>query len=422
MILIVLVDTMMVGRYDAVELGFLAMGMSLFQPLMVTTIGLIMGTLILTAHFYGARKYSECGQVWRKSIVYALGLGIVCAILSMFGETYLTWTGQSSVLAREGGKVMFLLGLGLPGHILFIACSFFLEGIRRPFAGFLAIAIANLINLLLNWLFIFGNIDGLAEGAIGAALATSITRWSVAVGMIIYICFMRQRQKFGVRNPSDWGWTSWSHQRRLGYATGVSLAVETTAFSVLQQFAGWFGPIPLAAFTVAFYLLVVSFMVAIGFGAATTVCVGNAHGRKDYRDMAFAGWTGLGLTLVATGIIGIVLVIFDEAFILAFTNDAKVIALAVPLVFWAAIALVTDGGQAVMANALRGRQDVWTACFIQGFAFVAVMMPLTWYLVFPLGEGINGIFQGILGSTIIAYLLMSFRFYWLYRQDIRKST
>ena len=94
MILIVLVDTMMVGRYDAVELGFLAMGMSLFQPLMVTSIGLIMGTLILTAHFYGARKFSECGQVWRKSIAYALGLGIICATLSIFGETYLTWTGQ----------------------------------------------------------------------------------------------------------------------------------------------------------------------------------------------------------------------------------------------------------------------------------------------------------------------------------------
>jgi len=419
MILIVLVDTMMVGRYDAVELGFLAMGMSLFQPLMVTSIGLIMGTLVLTAHFYGARRFRECGQVWRKSIAYALGLGIVCVILSIFGETYLTWTGQSSVLAHEGGKVMFLLGLGLPGHILFIACSFFLEGIRRPIAGFLAIAIANLVNLGLNWLFIFGDIDGLPGGATGAALATSITRWSVAAGMIIYIFSMKHREKFGIRDPSDWGWMSWKHQRRLGYATGVSLAIETTAFSSLQQFAGWLGPIPLAAFTVAFYLLVVSFMVAIGFGAATTVCVGNAHGRKDNRDMAFAGWTGLGLTLVATAIIGIVLVTFDETFIRFFTDDAKVIALAVPLVFWTAVALVTDGGQAVMANALRGRQDVWTACFIQGFAFVAVMVPLTWYLVFPLGEGINGIFQGILGSTIIAYSLMSLRFYWLYRRDIQ---
>ena len=269
----------------------------------------------------------------------------------------------------------------------------------------------------LNWLFIFGDIDGLPEGATGAALATSITRWSVAVGMIIYIFFMRHREKFGIRQSSDWGWTSWSHQRRLGYATGASLAVETTAFSALQQFAGWLGPIPLAAFTAAFYLLVVSFMVAIGFGAATTVCVGNAHGRKDNRDMAFAGWTGLGLTLVATAIIGIVLVTFDETFIRAFTDDAKVIALAVPLVFWTAIALVTDGGQAVMANALRGRQDVWTACFIQGFAFVVIMLPLTWYTVFSLGEGLTGIFQGILGSTIIAITLMSVRFYWLYRRD-----
>ena len=133
--------------------------------------------------------------------------------------------------------------------------------------------------------------------------------------------------------------------------------------------------------------------------------------------MAFAGWTGLGLTLVATGSIGIVLVTFDETFIGVFTNDAKVLALAVPLVFWAAIALVTDGGQAVMANALRGRQDVWAACFIQGFAFVIVMLPLTRYIVFSLGEGLTGIFQGILGSTIIAVTLMSIRFYWLYHRD-----
>ena len=312
---------------------------------------------------------------------------------------------------------MFLLGLGLPGHILFIACCFFLEGIRRPIAGFLAIAIANLVNLGLNWLFIFGDIDGLPEGATGAALATSITRWSVAVGMVVYIFLMKKFEVFSVREVSIGSWSSWGHQRRLGYASGISMAVETGAFTTVQQFAGWLGPVPLAAFTAAFYLLVVSFMVAIGFGAATTVQVANAHGRQDNHDMVLAGWTGLGLTALATGVIGVFLIIFDEAFIRIFTNDPNVIIFAMPLVFWAAIALVTDGGQAVMANALRGRQDVWVACLIQATAFVAVMIPLTWCLVFPLGAGLTGIFQGILGSTIIAITLMSVRFYWLYRRD-----
>ena len=417
MILIVLVDVIMVGHYDAGELGFLAMGMSLFQPLMVTSIGLIMGTLVLTANYYGARKFHECGQVARRSLTYALGLGTIGVFVSMFGETYLTLTGQSPVLVREGGKVMFLLGLGLPGHILFIACSFFLEGVRRPIAGFLAIAIANLVNLGLNWLFIHGNIDVLPGGAAGAAAATSITRWLVAIGMVVYIFLMKKFEVFSVREASIGSWSSWGHQRRLGYASGISMAVETSAFTTVQQFAGWLGPVPLAAFTVAFYLLVVSFMVAIGIGAATTVQVANAHGRKDNHDIMLAGWTGLGLAILVTGIIGAFLIIFDEAFIQIFTDDPNVIILAIPLVFWAAIALVTDGGQAVMANALRGRQDVWMACLIQATAFIAVMIPLTWCLVFLLGAGPTGIFQGILGSTTIAITLMSVRFHWLYRRN-----
>merc|ERR1711964_451960 len=100
--------------------------------------------------------------------------GVIGTVLSLFGETYLTWTGQSEELAREGGKVMLILGLGLPGHLLFLACSFFLEGIRRPTAGFVAIACANLVNLALNWVLIGGGLSGLPDGAMGAALATSV--------------------------------------------------------------------------------------------------------------------------------------------------------------------------------------------------------------------------------------------------------
>ena len=420
-ILIVLVDTVMVGHHAALELGYLAMGMSLMQPLIVTSLGLIMGTLVLSAHHFGAGELENCGRVWRCSIAYATGLGVIGTVLSLFGETYLTWTGQSEELAREGGKVMLILGLGLPGHLLFLACSFFLEGIRRPTAGFVAIACANLVNLALNWVLIGGGLSGLPDGAMGAALATSVSRWLVAAAMIVYVLFLPEGQVFGIRRRAGGSWSSWKHQRRLGYATGVSLAVESGAFTTVQQFAGWLGPIPLAAFTAAFYMLVVSFMVAIGFGAATTVRVGNAHGRRDIRDMALAGWTGLGLTVVVTGIIGVFLVAFDKTLISVFTDDPAVAVLAVPLVFWVAAALISDGGQAVMASALRGRQDVWTACYIQTFAFIGILVPLTWYLVFPMGMGSTGIFQGVLGSTVVTIILLSLRFYWLYRRDLREE-
>ena len=84
------------------------------------------------------------------------------------------------------------------------------------------------------------------------------------------------------------------------------------------------------------------------------------------------------------------------------------------LLFWVALALVTDGGQAVVASALRGRQDVWTACFIQGIVFLGIMVPLTWVLSYSLEFGAVGLFQGVLIAATLSVLLLSLRAHYLY--------
>ena len=416
-VVITLVDTIMVGHYSALELGYLAIGMSLVQPVIVTALGLIMGTLVLTANNFGAGRLAECGAIWRRGAAYAFWLGAGGAAICLFGEFLLTLTGQTSELAREGGRVMLVLGLGLPAHMVFLATSFFLEGIRRPMPGLVFMIVANLVNLGLNFVLVSGYGEIPALGAVGAAWATTTARWVLCLGMIGYVLLMRDQAAFGVRLRPAGGWASWHRLRGLGYAMGVSLAVESFAFTAIQQFAGWLGPIPLAAFTVAFYLLVVSFMVAIGFGAATAVRVGIAHGRGDHRDVALAGWTGLGLTVLATLILAAILLIFKAPLASVFSDDAIVIVAAVPLIFWTAMALGADGGQAVMANALRGRQDVWASCGIQAIAFMGVMVPVTYVLVFTMGHGAAGLFQGVQIAATVALVLLGWRFHRLCRRD-----
>ena len=95
--------------------------------------------------------------------------------------------------------------------------------------------------------------------------------------------------------------------------------------------------------------------------------------------------------------------------------------MAVPLIFWVALALVTDGGQAVIANALRGRQDVWTACIMQALAFLGIMVPLTWILAFPAGNGAAGLFQGVLIAATVSIFLLGARLHQLYVSDTRAS-
>jgi len=416
-IVMVLVDTIIVGRYSTLELGFLAMGMSLVQPIIVTSLGLIMGTLVLTAHYLGAGREHECGAVWRRSVNFSLMLGVGGGVICLFGEELLTLTGQSEELARAGGGVMRVFGYGLPAHLLFLATSFFLEGIRRPAPGLVCMIIANIINLVLNLVLVAGTDTIPAMGAEGAAWATTAARWFLAIAMAGYVLGMKDQSRFGVRLAPEGGWRAWSYQRRLGYATGVSLAVEAFAFTAIQQFAGWLGPEPLAAFTVAFYMLVICFMVALGIGTATSVRVGIAHGRGDYRDIALAGWTGVGLTVISMAFLGLFLGFFGEWVAGVFSSDAKIITAAAALIFWVAVALIVDGGQACMANALRGRQDVWIPCGIQTISFLVIMIPVTYVLVFPMGHGAAGLFQGVLIAGIVAMSLLGARFHYLYCQD-----
>lgn len=416
-VIMILVDTVVVGRYSPVELGFFAIGNSIVQPIIVTSLGLILGTLVLTANHFGADQLAKCGAVWRRSVVYAAGLGLLGMLICLFGEPILTLTGQVPDLAEEGGRVIRIIGWGIPAHLVFLACSFFLEGIGRAGPGAVFMTIANIVNLGLVLLLVDGAGWVTPMGAEGAAWATTIARWTLAAGMVGYVLFMRDHAAFAVRTAKIGRFGDWSRQRQLGYAIGLSLAVETVAFSVMQQFAGWLGAEELAAFAIAFQLLTVSFMVALGIGSAAAVRVGIAYGRGDSRDVALAGWTGLGLAVAANALIGVFIVLFGGVLSGIFTQDVRVLALAVPLIFWVATALVTDGGQAVIANALRGRQDVWAACGMQALAFLGIMVPATWWLAFQGGQGAAGLFQGVLIAATVSIVLLGWRFHWLYRRD-----
>ena len=418
-VIMILVDTIIVGRHSAVELGYFAIGNSIVQPIIVTSLGLILGTLVLTANHFGAGDWAECGAVWRRSVVYAAGLGAVGLAICLFGGWILIMTGQTEQLATEGGRVIRIIGWGLPAHLVFLASSFFLEGIARVGPGAVCMVIANVVNFVLALMLVdgFGLIAPM--GAEGAAWATTAARWVLAIGMLGYVMLMRDQVAFSVRTAPLGRFTTWRHQRRLGYAMGLSLAVETFAFSIMQQFAGWLGTAELAAFAIAFQLLTISFMVAVGIGSATAVRVGIAYGRGDVRDVVLAAWMGLGLSMIANALIGIGIILFANSITGAFTHDAAVLAMAMPLIFWVAIALVTDGGQAVIANALRGRQDVWVACVIQAVAFLGVMVPLTWFLAFPAGNGAAGLFQGVLIGATVSIFMLGWRLHQLYVRDTR---
>ena len=405
------VDTAIVGRFSAQELAFFGLAHLPSNMMVGVGVGLLMGTVAMTAHAFGAGRPDECGRVWRRSVPYALLMGALMALAALlFGGPLFRLTGQEAHVAAGGAEVLTVLGLGMPGMMLYTTTGFFLEGLKRPVPVMLAMIAGNVVNLGLAYALVWGAWGVPSLGAVGSAWATTIIRWAMGLGLVAYVWWMRDHQRWDVRG----GWAGWwreaGQQRHLGYAAGLSIGVESGAFTGLGLFAGMISPLALGAYTVGLNLIAVPFMAAVGLASATAVRVAMAHGRGDRMDMALAGWTGLAVTSVFLALVGVLYGLMPELVAGIYTNDPALLARVAPLIGFSAWILVVDGGQVVMANALRGRHDAWIPTVLHFVSYAVVMIPVSAVSAFVLGRAEQGLFDGILIASVVSVSILSLRF------------
>ena len=410
------INTIIVGHYSAEQLAHYGLAILPSNMMVSTGVGLLMGTVAMTAHALGAGQFRECGQVWRRSLPFALLLGMVFGLICLTGPWMFTMLGQKPELVRGGSDVLMWLGLGMPGMMLFIATAFFLEGLKKPLPSMIAMVLGNVVNAALAWVLVNGGLGMPEMGAAGSALATSIVRWGMGLGLVIYAWNLREREIYGVRErPRHW-WRDSHRQRNLGYAAGLSILIESGAFSGLGIYAGWISEKALAAYTIGLNLIALPFMAANGLAAATQVRVAVASGQGDRIDVALAGWSGLIVTSVLLSLVGVVYNLWPEAVSGLYTSDPELLLRVSALVGFAAWVLVVDGGQVVMAQALRGRGDTWIPTALHFLSYGAIMLPVSALLAFHMGHEEFGLFEGIFIASVVSVAVLSARFALLARR------
>lgn len=419
MLLMSIADTVMVGRYQIADLAYLGIAWSMSTMLLVANIGLLMGTLVKTSHAFGRRDYAECGRVWRRTLPLAALAGGIGFALCFLAEPLLFAIGQSPEIAVEGARVTIAYGAGLPAIAIAIGCQFFLEGIKRPMPGMIAMLAANVLNVALNAWLIYGGAGVDAMGADGAAWATTASRTLLAALALGYILSMRDRHRFAVRARAGRNWTAYREQLKIGLATGVALMAESMAFNGLTQVAGLIGIAALGAFSATMNLLATVFMAAIGIGVATSVRVGAAWGAGDRAGAERAGWIGFGLNCVVMALVAAALAPTARDLAGFYGLDADAQALAADAMRLAGIVILVDGAQAVLANALRARNDVWPTTLIQIACFWGVMLPAAWAFAMPLDWGPAGLVAGIGVGTLASAAALALRFRLLALRDRR---
>jgi MATE family multidrug resistance protein len=416
LLIMISVDTIMCGRVAAEQLAYYGIALAPHLGFVLVGIGLLMGTVVVTAQTDGAGRPAECGRIWRLGLLNGALFGSLFGLLLLPGEAILMALGQAPAISRGGGAVLVMFALGMPAMLMFAATTFFLEGIGRSTPGMVVMAIANLVNFGLNYALMF---EPWQMGAAGAALATSITRWVMFLALAAYVLAMRHRDHYGVAAPMAGHWPLERKLWRLGWPIAVSFGLEHGAFFAAATFAGWLGAVPLAAYQIVLNTMGLIYMLAIGLATATAVRVGNAVGWRDRTGVAKAGWVGVGLGIAVMLSLMPVLSGWSGGIARIYTADPAVIAIAAPGLGLAAWILVVDASQGILTGALRGAADIWACIGVQFISFWLICIPVCYLLAHPLNLGVAGLLWGLFVGLLGAALLLAGRFKALTAREVR---
>lgn len=405
------VDNIMVGKIGAQALAAASIANAIFTLIMVVGFGLTMAVTPLTSIALGAGKDEECGVVLRQGIIVNLFSGfLLCGVVFLLSQT-IQYLNQPEEIVGSAVIYMNVLGLSIIPMMIFQSYRQFAEGVSYLKPAMIIMLFANLVNILANWIFIYGNLGMPPLGLTGAGIATISSRIFMAVALMIVIMQSPKMKRF---DPTlNYRKINFPMIRRLltiGIPAGFQYFFEVGAFAASAIMVGWMGTMPLAAHQIALNLASISFMIAMGISSAGTIRVSNAVGRKDVAGTRSAGFSATFLCIVFMASAGLVFILFRFFLPALYLREPAIIEISANLLIIVAFFQISDGTQAVGLGILRGITDMKIPTLITFAAYWLIGLPCGYLLAFKLNMGIYGIWYGLLISLTTSASLMMVRF------------
>lgn len=418
--LVGLFDSIMVGHYATVDLAAVSFANAIFFMTMVFAMGVLMAITPLVGIRVGEMNAQpEEATSIREKIAVLFQNGILLTVLQsalmllLLGGCipYLDCFGQDPDVIAVARPYYILIVISLVPFLFFTFFKQFLEGLGNTVVAMVITLVMNALNILLNWVFIYGHWGADAMGATGAGIGSLISRLGMPICFALAMWYKRDWRyylaSFTWRNIR---WEEIKKQLRLGFPIGAQTFLETFTFTISFVIIGWISKEALAAHQVANQIADLTFMIAMGVGAATTIRVSHQLGAGDIRAVRMASNASIHLVLLLNMIGAVVMISLRNYIPLLFTQDTEVIAIASQLIVFAGLFQYADGLQAVGAAMLRGITDVKVPMLIAFMSYIVIGLAVGLVCAFPLEMGAAGIWVGFIMGLSTAATCFHIRF------------
>ena len=411
MIILSFADTMMVGHHSTSELGAASFVNNIMNLVIITGTGFSYGLTPIVGGLFGRKQLPEAGQALRCLLL----ANTLAAVIMMAALTILYFNlaniGQPDELLLYMRPYYLVLLASLPFVMLFNAFKQFTDSITETRTSMWILLSGNLLNIIGNYILIYGKMGVPEMGVVGAGVSTLISR-IVMVGIFLAVFLCKRSMKQYREGFFSLGWSRQLVRRltTLGTPIALEMGMETASFSLSIIMVGWLGTIALASHQVMSTISQFTFMVYYGLGAAVAVRTSYFHGQGDTTNTRHVVTAGLRLMVMLEILLGGIIFLLRKDIGSWFTDSAEVSASVLTLMLPFFIYQFGDGLQINYANALRGIADVKPLMVIAFIAFFVISLPVGYLCGFVMGYGLVGVWMAFPFGLTSAGIMMWWRF------------
>ena len=422
------VDNAMVGQLGTSELAAISLGNSFVFLAMAFGIGFSTAITPLIAESDAKKNKSNTKSILSNGILVCIFLGAVLTIIVLIAKPIIYYMGQSEEVVNLAYPYITFVAISLFPLIIFQSFKQFSDGLSFTKIAMISTVIANLINVVINYILIYGKFGFPKLELVGAGIGTLISR-VIMVFIIIYLIKSNPKINQYLDNLFSLKYSSIITKKiiNLGYPSALQMMFEVGFFISGIWVCGIIGINYQAANQIALNLSSLTFMVALGLSVAATIRIGNQKGLNDYKNLKRIAISIFLITVLIELIFALIFIIFSDLLPWLYLENnnnfdvLETVSLASKLLIIVALFQIFDGIQIVAQGALRGIQDVKIPSMICFLSYIIFGVPIMIYLGLYTDLKAIGVWIGFLIGLMIASILLSIRFFNKCNNEIKKK-
>lgn len=403
---VAIVDNIMVGQLGATQLAAASFAGVIVMNFFVFGMGVAISLTPLAGHAYSSGRYKKVSMLFQNSLSLNLMLGVIIAGILFAIIPLLHRMGQPVEVVNTAIPFYKLLAISTIPYFAFLSFKQFMEGVGNTRVAMFITIFTNLLNVVLNYVLIYGKLGAPAMGIVGAGVSTLVARCLMPILFFGYVWAKRPYRRFLSFFRMEHFQVA-KHRQLLDVGLPISgqMVIEFFALSVSAIMMGWLGTNQLAANQVVLSVVHFTFMISVGISEASTILVSHAFGAKNFTDMRKQAYAGMQMAMGFMLVAALTFIFFGEAIASVFTSNTDVIRFAGQMFLVVALFELSDGLQITALGALRGITDVKRPMVYALLSYLFINIPAAYFFGFVVGWGVQGIWLGFFcGLTVAAFL------------------